>query len=94
VLDDEAILDELQRAVAASPEASARWETLSADQVRPLVDWVCQPKLAAVRRRRVHEAVRVLERQPLDEVGGMRIIDELSPAGIEGPSVIDAIFGR
>lgn len=91
-LDDEALLDELQRLVAASPRAAARWSTLSGEELRPLIGWICQPKLASSRRRRLREAVHVLERQPLEETGGMRIVDELSPPGIQGPSIWDAIW--
>jgi hypothetical protein len=94
VADDEALLDEFQRLVARSAKASQRWDALSGEDLRPLIDWMCQPKLARVRRRRMREAVRLLERQPLEEVGGVRIVDELAPPGIQGPSIWDAIFGR
>jgi hypothetical protein len=87
---DEVLLDELQVRVKESPKAEARWQALTPEQLRPLVDWVCKPKRQSVGRRRVREAVKVLERPPLEEpggVGGAGVADLL-------PSILDVFFRR
>lgn len=90
--DVESILDKLELAVARSPRAKARWDALSADDLMPLVDWVCRPRSELVARRRIREAVGTLERAPLSDVGGVRTIDLLAPPGVQGPSIWDTLF--
>ena len=88
--DEEALLQELERQVAASPAAQARWNCLPSKSLAPLIDWVCAPRFAFLARRRIAEAVALLERTPLNEVGGVRSIDLVAPPGIVGPSIWDA----
>lgn len=63
--------------VAASPKADARWCACTADQLRPLVDWVCATRSLRAGRRRVSEAVKVLERPAGAEYEGTGMVGAL-----------------
>ena len=89
--DDDVVLDRFLSAVQQSSKAHTRWESLTSEQVRPLVDWVCLPRWRWMRLRRIPEAVRVLERPPSAPVGP-GIADMLFPP-VDGPSPFD-LFSR
>jgi hypothetical protein len=82
--DSDATLEALEVAVAASSAASTRWQSLTAEQLAPLVDWVCAPRWSRSRRGRVRDAVALLERPPLSE-GQLGIADVMFPIGRVGP---------
>lgn len=89
--DDDVVLDRLLSAVQQSSKAQLRWEALTAEELRPLVDWVCVPRWRWMRLRRIREAVRVLERPPSVPVG-LGIAEMLFPP-VDRPSVFD-LFSR
>lgn len=89
--DDDVVLDRFLSAVQQSSKARTRWESLTSEQLRPLVDWVCLPRWRWMRLHRIPEAVRVLERPPSVPVGP-GITDMLFPP-VDGPSPFD-LFSR
>ncbi|MCU1595344.1 MAG: hypothetical protein JWO12_2736 [Frankiales bacterium] len=91
--NDDATLDALMAAVDASSKARARWDALTADQVEPLVAWVCGARTRRGRRQRVSDLVEALQR-PAYGPSGSSASAALVDTALSAPFWVESLLNR